>query len=157
RDPSRRESVLDDAPLDGLDGDRIVVDAEDAGPLARGRAQRARELGEVVGGVQALDGLAPLVPIDEIVPVRDAVAERAALMTERDAAVHAAGALLLELRGGPREHDLLPVPQPFLDRPVRLLVPPELDEPRNLPHPSRHPRFRVAPSAPEDLRPTADD
>src|SRR5262249_40140090 len=58
-DPAGLERVLDDAPLDGLDRDRGVVDAEDAGAFTRGRAERARELGEVVGGVQALDGLAP--------------------------------------------------------------------------------------------------
>ena len=37
----------------------------------------------------------PAVAVDEIVPVGDQVAERAALMAERDAAVHAARGLIL--------------------------------------------------------------
>ena len=66
------------------------VDAEHAGRLARRRAQPAGELGEVVGGVQPLDGLVPVVAVDQVVPVGDEVAERAAVVAERDAAVHAA-------------------------------------------------------------------
>ena len=65
-------------------------------------AERAGELREVVGGVQAVDGLAPLVAVDEVVPVGDEVAERAALVAEGDAAVHAARALLAQLVLRPR-------------------------------------------------------
>ena len=81
---------VDDRHLDLLDGDRVGVDAEHAGGLARRRAQAPGELGEVVGGVQAFDGGLPVVAVDEVVPVRDEVAERAAVVAERDAAVHAA-------------------------------------------------------------------
>src|SRR5262249_53333203 len=96
--------------------------------------ERARELREVVGGVQAIDRLAPAVAVDEVVPVRNQVAQRTALVTERDAAVHAAGALLLQCLGRPRQHDLLPVAHAFGDRPIRLFVPLELDEARYLAH-----------------------
>jgi hypothetical protein len=57
-DPALLEGAVDDVALDVLDGDRIVVDVEDAGLLARRRADAAGELGEVVGRVQALDRLA---------------------------------------------------------------------------------------------------
>ena len=76
----------------------VVVDAEHARALARRRAQPAGELREVVGRVQALDRVAPVVAVDEVVPVGDDVAERAALVAERDAAVHAARRLLLAAR-----------------------------------------------------------
>ena len=68
--------------------DRILVDAEHARRLARRWAETAGELG-VVRGVQSLDGVAPTVAVDEIVPVGDEVAQRAAVVAERDAAVHA--------------------------------------------------------------------
>jgi hypothetical protein len=133
-DPALLESAVDDGELDGLDGHRIVVDPEHAGALAGRRAQGAGELGEVVGGVQAIDGLAPSVPVDEVVPVRDQVAERTAPVAEGDPAVHAAGALLLETVGGPGQHDLAPVPDALLDGPVGLLVALELDEAGDLAH-----------------------
>ena len=75
-----------------------LVDAEHARRLARRRAQPAGELGEVVGRVQALDRVAPVVAVDEVVPVGDEVAERAAVVAERDAAVHAPPGLLAQRR-----------------------------------------------------------
>ena len=88
--PALLERPLDDRQLDVLDRHRIVVDAEDARAFARRRAQPAGEVREVVGRVQAIARRLPAVPVDEIVPVRNLVAERAALVAERDAAVHAA-------------------------------------------------------------------
>src|SRR4029077_13289970 len=53
-------------------------------------ADAAGEFRKIVGRVQCHQRLAPLVAIDQIVPVRDQIVDRAALMTERDAAIHAA-------------------------------------------------------------------
>src|SRR5262249_57103614 len=89
-DPALVEGVLDDPHLDLLDGDGIVVDAEDAGALAGRGAEASGELGEVVGGVKPVDRLAPPVAVDEVVPVRNQVAEGTALMTQGDAAVNPA-------------------------------------------------------------------
>ena len=47
-DPSLVKCVVDDGALDVLDGDRGLVDAEDAGSLAGGGAHTTSELGEVV-------------------------------------------------------------------------------------------------------------
>ena len=103
-DPALVPRPVDDLDLDLLDRHRVGVDAEHARRLARRRAQPAGELGEVVRGVQAVDGVAPVVAVDEVVPVRDQVAERAAVVAERDAAVHAAPGLGLQLprSGSPR-------------------------------------------------------
>ncbi len=76
--PALGPGPVDDRDLDLLDGHRVGVDPEHAGRFARGRAQPPGELGEVVGGVQAVDGLAPVVAVDQVVPVGDEVAERAA-------------------------------------------------------------------------------
>src|SRR6266478_2869770 len=94
---TRLPALVDDEMLDRLDADRIVVDVERARFLARGGAHSAGELGEVVGRVQYVERLAPLMPIDEIVPVRDDVVDRAAGLTERDATIHAPRALLRRL------------------------------------------------------------
>jgi hypothetical protein len=100
-DPALLPGALDDRPLDLLDRHRVVVDREHAGLLARRRAELAGQLGEAVGGVQARARLLPVPAVDEVVPVGDEVAERAAAMAERDAARHAAARLLahLALRG----------------------------------------------------------
>src|SRR5215212_6533562 len=96
RDPALLEPARDDGQLDLLDRDGVVVDVEDAGGLAWRGADQPRELGEVVRGVELHERVAPTVPVDEVVPVRDQVAERAALVTEGDPAVHAAGALVAQ-------------------------------------------------------------
>ena len=94
-DPAFVERAIDDRHLDRLDRDRIVVDAEHARAFARRRAQAAGELREVVRRVQPIDRRLPAIAIDEIVPVGDQVAERAAAVAERNAAVHAARGLIL--------------------------------------------------------------
>ena len=86
--------------------DRVAVDPQHARRFARGRAELAGELGKVVGRMQPLDRRPPLVAVDQVVPVGDQVAQRAALMAERDAAVHAPRALGLELVLGERVVDL---------------------------------------------------
>jgi hypothetical protein len=43
--------------------------------------------------MQRLDGVLPVLPVDEVVEVRDEIVDRAALHAERNAAVHAARAL----------------------------------------------------------------
>jgi hypothetical protein len=96
RYPALLEAARDDRELDLLDRDRVVVDVEDAGRLAGRRADQAGELGEVVGGVQLDERVAPLIAVDEVVPVWDQVAERAALVAEGHAAVHAARALIAQ-------------------------------------------------------------
>ena len=84
------------------------------------RAQPTGELGEVVGRVQPLDRGVPVVAPDQVVPLRDDVAQRAALVAERDAAVHAAAGLGLDDRQQrpPRTAgvDLVPVVGALLDR-----------------------------------------
>ena len=130
--------ALDDLDLDLLDGDRVLADAEHARGLARRRAQPPGELGEVVGGVQPLDRVAPVVAVDEVVPVGDEVAERAAVVAERDAAVHAAPGLDLQGLLGERLVDLAPVAQAHRHRPAGRRLAPPLHEPRGLTHAPPH-------------------
>ena len=152
-DPALVEGAVDDRDLDLLDRDRVALaDLEHAGGLARRGAELAGELGEVVRRVQLVDRLAPAVAVDEVVPVRDQVAERAAVVAERHAALHAARALLLELRHRRRDHELAEVRDPLLRVALRVVDPLDAQEGAELAHqagaPSRgDPRPRSAASA----------
>src|SRR5262249_19610181 len=93
-DPALLPRPVDDRALDLLDRDGAALAAlEHARRLGRGRAEAAGELREVVRAVQLDDRVVEAVAVDEVVPVRDQVAERAAVVAERHAALHAAGGL----------------------------------------------------------------
>ncbi len=66
--------------------------------------------------MQAVARLGEAPTLDQVVPFRDEVAQRAALVTERDAATHAPGGLLGELLAPEGEVHLPPVPDAGLDR-----------------------------------------
>ena len=127
-DEAVRPRAVGDLDLDLLDGDRVVVDAEHARGLARRRAQPPGELREVVRGVQALGGLGPVVLPDEVVPLGDEVAERAAVVAEGDAAVHAPRGLVVEVLRGELLVDLLPVADADVDGPPLRQGPAVLEE-----------------------------
>jgi len=114
-DPAFLERVVDDLDFHLLDGHRILVDAKHARGLARRRAQPPGELREVVGRVQAVDAFTPPVLVDQVVPLRDEVSQRAAVVAERDSTIHASAGLRLE--GVLREVlvDLFPVHQAQVD------------------------------------------
>ena len=144
-DPPLLETPIDDGALDGLDGHRAVVDAQDARALAGRRTDAAGELGEVVGPVQPGQGFLPVVPIHQVVPVRYEVVQRTARrarafphgragMAEGDAAVHAAGALLPQRFRRHGKHELVPVLQTFEGVPVRGPAPLVFHESRDLAH-----------------------
>ena len=111
------ERVLDDRELNRLDRHRVVVDAEHARAFARRRAQSSGPLREVVGRMQPIARRLPALAVDEIVPVGDHVAQGAALMAERNPAVHAARALVAHLLVGLGQIHFLPVPDALGDRP----------------------------------------
>ena len=134
RHPAFLEGPVGDGALDGLDGDRVVVDVERAGRLARRRAHAPRHLREVVGGVQVERRRLPAVAEDEIVPVRDLVVHRTAGVAVGDAAIHAARRLLLQLVLGQRLHELLPMLHALLHGPVVPVLAVELHEARDLAH-----------------------
>ena len=73
------------------------IDAEHARGFARRRAYAPSDLREVVGLVQRAGRLLPFVAVNVIVPVGDQVTQRTAGVAERNAAIHAAGALRLQL------------------------------------------------------------
>ena len=96
-DPAFEKAALDDVLFDLLDRDRRLVDAEHARGFAGRGTDAAGELGEIVGGVQLADGFFPAAAIDQIVPVGNEIVDGTAGVAERNAAIHAARALLAQL------------------------------------------------------------
>src|SRR5262249_8785424 len=90
--------------------------------------------GEVVGGMEALDRFLPAAAIHQVVPVGNDVSERAAFVAKRDAAIHAARALLTKLVFRKLALELAPVPQPLLDRSARRHLARDLHESSDLAH-----------------------
>src|SRR3972149_5093904 len=148
-DPTFIEGAVDDGDFDLFDRNGVVIDAEHAGASARRRTKPSGKFGEVIGGMQAHDGVAPAVAVDQVVPIRDQVAERAALVAERDAAIHAARGLLLELGLGGVLVDLVPVAQALLERAIMRLLILNFDEAGDLTHgspPSPRPPMECLPA-----------
>ena len=114
--------------------DRVVVEVEGAGFLARGRTDAAGEFRKVVGRVQDVECTAPIVLVDQVVPVRDDVVDWATLMAEGDAAIHATGALLRDLLMVHRDNKLAEVPYAVAGRRVLPVPPVDLQKPGNLAH-----------------------
>ena len=133
-DPAFGPCPVDDRVLDRLDADRVAVDVGHAGGLARRRADAAGELGEVVGAVQHRDRVLPVLVIDQVVEVRNDVVDRAAVVAERRAAVHAARALDLRLLGRQTDDEFLVALQALLDRLVTFFDALVLEETSDLTH-----------------------
>ena len=137
-DPAFAPTAVDDRELDLLDRDGVpLVDLEHAGRLARRGTEPAGELGEVVRSVELLEGFLPTVAIDEVVPVRDEVPDRTAVMTERDAALHAAGGLLAQLDERQRADELAEVADALGRRPLGRLDAVQVEEGADLAHYAR--------------------
>jgi hypothetical protein len=119
RDPPFVPGTIDDLDFDLLDGDGVLVDAQHTRRLTRSRTQPPGELREVVRGMQPLDGILPVVAVDEIVPVGDQVPERAPVVAEGDTAVHATPRLMTQLAIVEVLVHLLPVAQAYGNRAPR--------------------------------------
>src|SRR6476619_4065332 len=84
--------------------------------------------------MQLRDRVAEAVVVDEVVPIGDQVAERAAVVAERHAAVHAARALVAQLGHRPRHEELVVVVRTLAAVPVGNAVPLDLQEAAQLAH-----------------------
>jgi len=116
--PTLVPAAVGDFALDVLDRDRRIIDAEDAGAFARGGTHAAGELREIVSLVQTIEGFFPEAAVDEIVPLGDQIVDRTAAghaadefagVAKRNAAVHAARALIAEFLLLHGDMEFLPV------------------------------------------------
>ncbi len=107
--PAFGPAAVDDGVLDGLDAHGLVIHIQRAGCLAGCGANAAGELGEVVGAVQGVEGGLPVATVHQIVEVWNDVIDRAAVVAERCAAVHAARRLFVGLGIVQTDHELFVV------------------------------------------------
>ena len=100
---------------------------EHARTFARRRADPAGEFGKIVGLMQPLQRFLPETAIDQIVPLGNQIIDRAARghaadqlagMAKRNAAIHAARALLAQLRFGKMLVKLVPIFHPLQRRTI---------------------------------------
>ena len=137
--------MVGDCGFDVLDRHRGLADSEHAGPFAGSGAHPPGELGEVVGLVEPFQGVFPEAAVDEVVPLRDQVVDRAARplvaaahrvpgVAERDAAVHAPRALVPQLLHPHVQVELVPVLHPFERRSILRQLPLDLHESRWFAH-----------------------
>ena len=89
--------------------------------------------------MELADRIGPAVAVDEVVPVRDEVPERAAVVAERHAAVHAARALVLQLLRRALLQELLVVLDALLRVAVGEVRAVDLEEAAELAHHSPSP------------------
>ena len=134
RDPAFGPGAVDDGVFDGLDADRVVVHVQRAGGFARRRADAAGELGEVIGAVQGLDGVFPVLAKHHVIEVRNDVVDRAAAVAKRRAAVHAARSLLRGLLVVKADDKFFVVFQPLRHGLVALFKPFEFHETGDFSH-----------------------
>ncbi len=134
--PAHAPGLVGDRLFDGLDRDRLVLEVEGAGLLAGRGADAAGEFRKVVGGVQVARRLLPVRVEDEVVPVGDLVVDRAArrAVAERDAAIHAARRLLLQVVLVERQGEFEEVAHAVGRELILLLLPVELEEACDLAH-----------------------
>ena len=97
-DPALLPSSVNDGVLNRLDAHSIVGHIQSASGFTRCGANAARELWEVIGAVQHFNGVFPIALKYQVVEIGNDVVDRAAAVTKRCAAVHAASALRFGLR-----------------------------------------------------------
>ena len=134
RHPAVGPGAIDDGAFDRLDRHRRVVEVERAGGFARRGADAAGEFGEIIGRMQIARGLLPVGAIDEIVPVRDLVVDRAAVVAKGNAAIHAACGLILRRLLRQRDHEFLVVADSVGRRRIAPVAPVDLEKSRYLAH-----------------------
>ena len=105
-DPAVLPAMINDFALDVLDRDRRIVDSQHARAFARRGTDAPGELGEIIRLVQAFERFLPKAAINQIVPFGNQIMDRAAAghaadelagVAERNAAIHAARALFLQV------------------------------------------------------------
>ena len=117
-----------------LDRDGVRRDAKHAGLFAGCGTETSGELRKVVRRVEAFSGARPISPIDQIVPLWDEVPQRASLVAEWDATVHASRRLDAQMLLAERFIDLAPVSHPDLDAPSAGKLPIVLEEAGSITH-----------------------
>ena len=98
-DPSFSEPPVYNCVFYVLDCDRWLDNTEHTRPLAGCRTSSSCEFGKIVGLMQSLKCIAPAAPVNQIIPFRNEIVDRAAglRLAKRDTTVHTPAALIPQL------------------------------------------------------------
>ena len=138
-----RDRAVGDLAFDRLDGDRVLVDVERAGRFARRRTDAAGEFREIVRRMQVARGFFPVAAIDEVVPVRNLVVDRATCRRTGDAAgavtigyaaIHAARRLFADFLFRQRQQEFVPMLHALRDRLIVAILTLDFEKPSDLTH-----------------------
>ncbi len=145
-DPAVRPGAIDDRALDGFDCHRTIVNVQRASGFARCRTNAAGELRKIIRRMKIARSLLPIGVIDEVVPIRDLIVDRAAAVAKRNPAIHAACRLILGRFLGKRDHEFLVMTNPVGSRRIAPVAPVNFEESRYLAHASQKFLLRRSPS-----------
>ena len=109
RDPTFVPRTINNFNFNLLDRNRILIDSQNARRFAGRRTQTASELREVICRMQAVKCITPIISVDQVVPVGNQVAKRAAVVAKRNTAIHAPTRLMLEVDSRKSFVDLAPI------------------------------------------------
>jgi len=110
---------IDDLDLNLLDRHRVLINPEDASGFTRRRTESPGELGEIIGGVKPIDRVSPAIVEHEIIPIGNQIPQRATVIAEGDAAIHASACLFANLCDRKIFVDLSPVSEANWNFPAR--------------------------------------
>src|SRR5690606_10094396 len=122
-DPAGFPAFFDDGVFDVLDGDRRFDHSEHTGTLTRSGADPSGEFRKIVGLVQASQRFLPAIAINQVIPFRNEIVDRATAghaadqlsgVAEGSAAIHAAGPLFLKVLVFRMNVEFLPVLDPLV-------------------------------------------
>jgi len=119
-DPTLLPSTVNDGVLNRLDAHGIVGHVQCTSGFTWSGANAARELWEVVGAVQHVNGIFPIALKYQVVEVGNDVVDRAAAVAKRCATVHAASALRFGLRVVQTDDEFFVIFDAFFDGFVAL-------------------------------------
>ena len=132
--PTLFKAFVNNRNLMQLDRHRRRDNPQHTGCFTGGRADPTSEFGKIVGRMESLQGLFPLTTINQIVPLRNQIAERTAAHAEGYAAIHAARRLGFGLLVSRVIVMLIVMVQTIVNRLDGLVAAPMLDKSAGVTH-----------------------
>ena len=119
--PAFGPSFVNNCMLDGFDPNGIIIDVQCASRFARRGTNTPGKFWKIVSRVKHIQSTTPILAKYEVVPVGDDVVNRAAVITKRYAAIHAARRLFAGLLIREMQNEFTPMFEAARRRFRRLL------------------------------------
>ena len=120
--PTHLPALVNNRAFNRFDSDWLIGQIQRTGRLTRGRTNSAGEFGKVIRAMEDFDGFAPVALVNQIVPVRNDVVDRASVMAIRDTTIHATRPLFLEFVFGQGNNEFLVILDPVSDQAIASIL-----------------------------------